>query len=62
MFDFILSNIRLGAIVDDPKVSFNDIVGLEQAKQTLKEAVIMPIRFPKLFEGSFFLMNVFLFH
>ncbi len=41
----------LGSIVTDPKVTFDDVVGLEQAKTTLKEAVILPVKFPKLFQG-----------
>ncbi len=35
----------------DPNVSFTDVVGLEQAKDALKEAVILPIKFPQLFQG-----------
>jgi vacuolar protein-sorting-associated protein 4 len=41
----------LAAIVTDPEVSFDDVVGLEQAKIALKEAVILPVKFPKLFKG-----------
>ncbi|CAF4659755.1 unnamed protein product, partial [Rotaria magnacalcarata] len=37
-----------GAIVTDPQVSFSDVVGLEQAKEALKEAVILPVKFPQL--------------
>ncbi|CAF5180503.1 unnamed protein product, partial [Rotaria magnacalcarata] len=42
----------LGAIVTDPQVSFSDVVGLEQAKEALKEAVILPVKFPQLFQGK----------
>jgi len=41
-----------GAIVTDPKVSFADVVGLDQAKEALKEAVILPVKFPQLFQGK----------
>jgi len=41
----------LGAIVTDPNVTFADVVGLEQAKEALKEAVILPVKFPQLFQG-----------
>ncbi|CAF1253328.1 unnamed protein product, partial [Didymodactylos carnosus] len=41
-----------GSIITDPKVTFTDVVGLDQAKEALKEAVILPIKFPKLFTGN----------
>ena len=34
-----------------PKITWNDIVGLETAKRTLKEAVILPALRPDLFKG-----------
>ncbi len=34
---------------EKPKVTFNDIAGLEEAKQAIKEAIIYPIRRPDLF-------------
>ncbi|CAF4538582.1 unnamed protein product [Rotaria sp. Silwood2] len=40
-----------GAIVTDPQVTFADVVGLEQAKNVLQEAVILPVKFPDLFQG-----------
>ncbi|CAD8143978.1 unnamed protein product [Paramecium octaurelia] len=40
LFNPIKTNIKL-----------EDIVGLEQAKKLLQEAVIIPFKFPKLFEG-----------
>lgn len=33
-------------VKDKPNVKWEDIAGLEQAKASLKEAVIMPIKFP----------------
>lgn len=42
-----------GAIVTEkPNVKWSDIAGLEGAKEALKEAVILPVRFPQLFEGK----------
>eukprot|EP00904_Undaria_pinnatifida_P002642 jgi/Undpi1/12379/HiC_scaffold_5.g02051.m1 len=42
-----------GAIVSEkPNVKWSDVAGLEQAKSTLKEAVILPARFPQLFTGK----------
>lgn len=42
-----------GAIVmEKPDVKWSDIAGLEAAKEALKEAVILPIKFPHLFTGK----------
>ncbi|KAF2359087.1 Vps4 oligomerization C-terminal [Trinorchestia longiramus] len=42
-----------GAIVaEKPNVSWDDVAGLEGAKAALKEAVIMPIKFPQMFTGK----------
>lgn len=42
-----------GAIVmEKPCVKWSDVAGLEGAKEALKEAVILPIRFPHLFTGK----------
>ncbi|CAF1165542.1 unnamed protein product, partial [Didymodactylos carnosus] len=40
------------SIVSDTKVSFNDVVGLDKAKEALKDAVILPIKFPRLFPDN----------
>ncbi|KAJ6509135.1 P-loop containing nucleoside triphosphate hydrolase protein [Mycena vulgaris] len=36
---------------NDTNVTWDDIAGLEAAKNSLKEAVILPIKFPNLFKG-----------
>ena len=36
----------------DLKVTWDDVAGLEAAKEALKEAVILPTKFPQLFEGE----------
>jgi vacuolar protein-sorting-associated protein 4 len=51
----------VGAIVTDPNVSFADVIGLEQAKEALKEAVILPVKFPQLFQGISFLSILLIF-
>ena len=37
---------------ETPNVSWDDVAGLEGAKEALKEAVILPIKFPHLFTGK----------
>jgi vacuolar protein-sorting-associated protein 4 len=42
-----------GAILaEKPNVKWDDVAGLEGAKASLKEAVILPIKFPHLFTGK----------
>lgn len=42
-----------GAILaEKPNVKWSDIAGLEAAKDALKEAVILPVKFPQLFTGN----------
>lgn len=38
--------------MEKPNVKWNDVAGLEGAKEALKEAVILPIKFPHLFTGK----------
>lgn len=37
---------------EKPDVKWDDVAGLEGAKEALKEAVILPLRFPQLFTGK----------
>ncbi|KAL0250999.1 hypothetical protein GEMRC1_000213 [Eukaryota sp. GEM-RC1] len=37
---------------EKPNVKWDDVAGLELAKEALKEAVIMPLKFPHLFTGK----------
>jgi len=42
-----------GAIVmEKPNIKWSDVAGLDLAKDSLKEAVILPIKFPHLFTGK----------
>ncbi|KAJ2158580.1 Vacuolar protein sorting-associated protein 4 [Coemansia sp. RSA 552] len=42
-----------GAVLSEkPNVHWEDVAGLDGAKESLKEAVILPIRFPQLFTGK----------
>ena len=42
-----------GAILTDkPNIKWEEVAGLDQAKEALKEAVILPIKFPHLFVGK----------
>ena len=38
--------------MEKPNVKWDDVAGLENAKESLKEAVILPIKFPHLFTGK----------
>ena len=39
-------------VTESPNVKWSDVAGLEKAKEALKEAVILPIKFPQLFQGK----------
>lgn len=39
-------------MTEKPNVKWSDVSGLETAKEGLKEAVIMPVKFPQLFQGA----------
>jgi vacuolar protein-sorting-associated protein 4 len=42
-----------GAVVlEKPNVKWEDVAGLENAKESLKETVILPVKFPQLFVGE----------
>lgn len=50
---FPRADLDPGAIVKEkPNVKWDDVAGLHSAKEALKEAVILPIKFPHLFVGK----------
>jgi len=44
-------NIQREIINSNPGISFKDIIGLETAKKLMKEAVLLPLKYPQLFTG-----------
>jgi len=47
----LMSNLESAIVTEKPNVRWEDIAGLEQAKKSLQEAVIYPIKYPNLFVG-----------
>ena len=39
-------------MTEKPNVRWEDVAGLDAAKEALKEAVILPMKFPQLFSGK----------
>lgn len=50
--DKLKSSISQAILTEKPNVKWSDIAGLETAKESLKEAVILPVKFPHLFKGK----------
>lgn len=46
------SKLEGAIVIEKPHVQWSDVAGLEGAKEALKEAVILPIKFPHLFTGK----------
>ena len=44
--------LQSAVLSEKPNVKWNDVAGLEQAKCSLQEAIIIPSRFPELFVGK----------
>ena len=45
-------SLNSAIVTEKPNVKWDDVAGLEMAKESLKEAVILPARFPQLFTGK----------
>eukprot|EP01083_Nonionella_stella_P080445 221103_1 len=50
--DKLKGQLSSAIVVEKPNVKWSDVAGLETAKDMLKEAVILPIKFPQLFTGK----------
>lgn len=48
------AGLNSAIIREKPNVKWNDVAGLESAKQALQEAVILPVKFPQFFTGRGF--------
>ncbi|XP_035208583.1 vacuolar protein sorting-associated protein 4B-like [Stegodyphus dumicola] len=48
----LLNQLEGAIVIEKPNVKWSDVAGLEGAKEALKEAVILPIKFPHLFTGK----------
>lgn len=44
--------ISQAIVTEKPNVKWDDVSGLANAKNSLKEAVVLPIKFPEIFTGS----------
>merc|ERR1712029_1180351 len=48
----MLAKLQGTIVMETPNVKWSDVAGLDLAKESLKEAVILPIKFPHLFTGQ----------
>ncbi|KAI2799801.1 hypothetical protein RDWZM_004940 [Blomia tropicalis] len=48
----LMSQLEGAIVMEKPNVKWSDVAGLHGAKEALKEAVILPIKFPHLFTGN----------
>ena len=39
-------------VMEKPNITWDDVAGLENAKAALKEAVVLPVKFPQFFTGN----------
>jgi len=46
----MMSKLDGAIVMEKPNIKWDDVAGLEGAKEALKEAVILPIKFPHLFQ------------
>ena len=47
----LASYLQRDILVENPNVRFTDIVGLDNAIRLLKEAVLIPLKYPHFFTG-----------
>uniref|UniRef100_A0A6A7G9E9 Katanin p60 ATPase-containing subunit A-like 2 n=2 Tax=Hirondellea gigas TaxID=1518452 RepID=A0A6A7G9E9_9CRUS len=49
----LAGTIQREVLVENPGVTWEDVMGVEDAKRLLKEAVVYPLKYPQLFVGRF---------
>ena len=47
----LAATVQRDIFLDNPNVPWDSVAGLEEAKKLLKEAVVMPIKYPEFFTG-----------
>lgn len=50
--DKFKSALSSAIVTSRPNITWDDVIGLQQAKESIKEAVILPVKFPHLFTGK----------
>jgi katanin p60 ATPase-containing subunit A1 len=48
----LAASLQREILETSPNVRWEDVIGLDDAKQLLKEAIVMPLKFPDLFQGQ----------
>lgn len=48
-------------IAEKPNIKWSDVIGLEKAKESLAEFIILPIKFPQLFSKFSLWKNILLY-
>lgn len=49
--DKFRGSLSQAIVTEKPNIKWEDVAGLEAAKQTLKEAILLPVKFPDIFVG-----------
>jgi vacuolar protein-sorting-associated protein 4 len=44
--------LQSSIVRENPNVQWDDVAGLDAAKEELQEAVVLPLKFPKMFSGK----------
>jgi vacuolar protein-sorting-associated protein 4 len=48
----LMANLEGAIVTEKPNIKWDDVAGLENAKKSLQEAVILPMKFPEIFTGA----------